>query len=158
MPDTPTHVFARRLRQVRRAAKVTQGDLAQGLNELMGTRLDSTAITRIEKGQRVVRLDEAVYCARILQVPLDSLLRDVEEVDPRAERLRLDLAEATWALSGLEEQVERKRDEVEVTQQRVDAAQYELDGLEEQTARQRSAVESLVRQIADLERDVAGEG
>lgn len=66
-------VFARRMRQVREAAKMSQTRLAELLAE-RGIKIDPTSITRIEKGARGVRLEEAVAIAEALGVPLEELL------------------------------------------------------------------------------------
>ena len=53
---------------------MTQAELAEQVAVLLGTSLDSTAVTRIEKGERAVRLDEAVYIAQVLGIPLMELI------------------------------------------------------------------------------------
>lgn len=85
MPETPKAMFARRLREQRRAACLSQTELARLMSERLGTSVDGTAITRIEKKDRTVRLEEAVAAAQALGVPLAALVSDEE---PEVARLR----------------------------------------------------------------------
>lgn len=73
----------------------------------MGIQIDPTVITKIEKGTRAVRLDEAVYAARALGVPLSVLVTDrdpgvqIDELkrrlDEQKNREAAALSEATQA-------------------------------------------------------------
>lgn len=54
MQETPEQAFSERLRQYREASGISQAALAKQVG------LDPTAITKIEKGNRSIRLDEAV--------------------------------------------------------------------------------------------------
>jgi transcriptional regulator with XRE-family HTH domain len=91
MTDTPGATFARRLRDERRAAGITQGELARRLSELLEVPIDATTVTKIEKGDRAVRLDEAVFAARVLNVPLAALVSEETPAEARLNRLRLEL-------------------------------------------------------------------
>lgn len=71
--ERPEAIFARRVRQLREAAKIPQTKLAERLAE-RGVKIDPTSITRIEKGTRGIRLDEAVAIADVLGVPLEETL------------------------------------------------------------------------------------
>lgn len=72
-PDVRS-TFASRVRQVREGQGWSQEELARRLSEV-GLRLDPTAITRLERGERSVRVEEAVAVAQTLGVPLDELLQ-----------------------------------------------------------------------------------
>ena len=72
--DTPNEVFRRRLREVREARGVSQYDLVRELRAL-GYPMRQPAITRIERGQRKVSLDEAVAIAAALNVLPERLYR-----------------------------------------------------------------------------------
>lgn len=109
MTSTPEARFARRLREERRAARMTQADLAARVSELRGSALDSSAITRLERAERSVRLDDAVYLAEALGVPLASLLSDGEEHDRRLAQLRFELGHAKWREAQALEQLEQAR-------------------------------------------------
>lgn len=115
MPQLPGKVFARRLREERERAGVTQAALAQRLTDLLDHRIDASAISRIEKCERSVRLDEAVILAETLQVSLSSLLTDRTSVDEKLGELRRDLALFEWQVDQAEEQLERTRRSVVAT-------------------------------------------
>ncbi|MDQ0648600.1 transcriptional regulator with XRE-family HTH domain [Microbacterium natoriense] len=91
MPETPGEVFARRLRRQRLEAGIAQTELALRMSRLLGGSIDGSAITRIEKMDRAVRLDEAVAAARALNVPLDALINDEESGESRLRELREEL-------------------------------------------------------------------
>ena len=87
----------------------TQEALAQRLRELMGVDLHQTAITRIERGQRAVRLNEFAALAQLLD--LDTSVyrghgRPLNEEDYSAAKARA---------AELESQVEQARRELEAT-------------------------------------------
>lgn len=65
--ETPSKTFARQLKLARRQAGLTQEALAERIKELGGG-LHATAITRIERGDRAVTLDELALIARALTV------------------------------------------------------------------------------------------
>lgn len=68
-------IFARRLREVRRQAGVTQQQLALRMTEV-GHKLHRSAVAKIELGERPVTIGEAVQFAGILGVPLMELVTD----------------------------------------------------------------------------------
>lgn len=96
MNPLPGDIFARRLRQERARLNISQAELARRVAEILGSNVDSSAITRIEQQTRAVRLDEAVAAAKALDVPLDLLLSDDPAADNEA-RLQQHLAELTLA-------------------------------------------------------------
>ncbi len=66
--------FAQKVRSLRAVRGLSQKRLAGILSERSGITLDPTAITRIETGDRVIRLGEAVAIADALGVPLAAML------------------------------------------------------------------------------------
>lgn len=120
MNDTPGAVFARRLRQARRAASLTQADLAAQLVE-RGFAMDSTTITRIERLDRAVKLEEALALAEILGEPLDALLHDEPEDERRLAELEHELVEARWRASEVEDQLRQARASVVAIEAEIDA-------------------------------------
>lgn len=68
-------IFARRLREVRQQAGVTQQQLASRITEV-GHKLHRSAVAKIELGERPVTIGEAVQLAGILGVPLMELVTD----------------------------------------------------------------------------------
>ncbi len=73
--ETPEQVFARRMREVRESRNGMPQTVLALVMTMHGTKVDSTAITRMEKGTRAIRLNEAVTAARVLHVPLMELLQ-----------------------------------------------------------------------------------
>lgn len=67
---------------------------------LLGSNVDTTAITRIEQQTRAVRLDEAVTAAEALGVPLITLVSDnyawKNEAEIQNQLAELALAEQEW--------------------------------------------------------------
>lgn len=89
--ETTGTVFACRLREERRAKDIAQTALAERISQRLGTVVDGSAITRIEKQARSVKLDEAVAIAEALGIPLSSLLVHRSDVDKEIIRVREDL-------------------------------------------------------------------
>ena len=73
--DFSDSIFARRLREVRRQAGVTQQQLASRMTEV-GHKLHRSAVAKIELGERPVTIGEAVQLAGILGAPLMELVTD----------------------------------------------------------------------------------
>jgi transcriptional regulator with XRE-family HTH domain len=89
---SPEAVFAGRVRERRDFLGMSQAELARGLG-MLGVTLDATAITRLEKGDKRVRLDEAVAICLILGLDLQEVIAPhpgdlTEQLD------RADIAEA----------------------------------------------------------------
>jgi len=70
--------FAERLREVRAHKRWTQDDLARRLNELEFP-LDRVAISKIEKGRRSVKLEEALAIAYALDVSPNHLFTSYDQ-------------------------------------------------------------------------------
>lgn len=91
MVDLSGATFARRLHEVRRSADMSQTELAERVSERLGTTIDGTAVTRIEKHVRAVKLDGAVAIADVLEVPLVALMTEPDAVLVELERAQEDL-------------------------------------------------------------------
>ncbi|MFW0774370.1 helix-turn-helix domain-containing protein [Paenarthrobacter nitroguajacolicus] len=105
-------IFARRLREERVQAGLSQAALAGRVTEVLDQKLDASAITRIEKNERAVRLDEAVVIAELLDVSLVAMIRDRESVDEKIGELRRDLSAAQWRAIQAEEELQRAQDAI----------------------------------------------
>ncbi|WKG03056.1 helix-turn-helix domain-containing protein [Mycolicibacterium sp. HK-90] len=81
-PDGVARNFGKAVRQRRSAIGVSQRKLSELLLEKAGVKLDPSAITRIEKGQRDLKLAEAAAIAKVLGVGIDQLTRDIEDAEP----------------------------------------------------------------------------
>jgi transcriptional regulator with XRE-family HTH domain len=65
--------FGSEVRRLRKQAGLSQAGLGAAATE-RGTPLDTSAISRIESGQRAIRLDEAALIASILGISLDGIV------------------------------------------------------------------------------------
>jgi transcriptional regulator with XRE-family HTH domain len=72
--DSVTSTFADRAKAARLRAGLTQQQLFRRLQVEAGISLDTSAITRIENGQREPRLGEALAIARVLNFGLNNLV------------------------------------------------------------------------------------
>lgn len=101
MKSLPSDVFARRLRAERERAEMSQASLAKKMAEHLGTKVDPSAVTRIEQQIRAVRLDEAVAASEALDLPLTMLVHEdpADENERRVQQYlgELSAAEAQWA-------------------------------------------------------------
>lgn len=71
---TAEEYFAARLKALRVTESMSQAKLSRMVTSAVGYAVDSTAITRVEKGERLIRLGEAAAIAEALGVPLASML------------------------------------------------------------------------------------
>lgn len=72
--ESPERGVARRIKERREALGFSQAQLAAVLKDLTGVALDPSAITRLERGERSIRVDELVAIAFTLDVPVTDLL------------------------------------------------------------------------------------
>lgn len=119
--DTPSAIFARRLREERAQGGLTQTEVARQLSERTGVVIDGSALTRIEKGQRAVRLEEAVALAEVVGQPLESLLHDEPEGERRLAELERELVDAQWRASAVEDQLRQARASVVAIEAQIEA-------------------------------------
>jgi transcriptional regulator with XRE-family HTH domain len=118
-PERPEQIFARRMRELREKLGISQALVATKLRLVEGLKLDPTAITRMEKGTRAIRLDEAVAIARALDLTVDEMLRPVLPPDEQ-------LAQAEKALEPARWRAARAAAEYEVAQRRLDRLRVRL--------------------------------
>lgn len=103
--------FGLNVRDARKAQGISQRALAERLAEV-GLTIDASAITRLEKGSRAIRLGEALAIAEALSTDLEELLGP----DPkrRMEMLRAEanrhMNESRWALREFLDQLLEIRD------------------------------------------------
>ena len=140
MNSTPSDVFAQRLRQERMRAGLSQTQLATRVSSALGAAVYGTAVTRMEKGERVVKLDEAVAIAGVLGVDLTALLVSTSEIErvlqeqraasasaqSRFEEARDEVSRLTLIVRHLEEQRGRKNASPDAALPNV--VKYEVDG------------------------------
>lgn len=138
-PD-PAATFARRLREVRQQAGLTQLQLADQMTAA-GHKMDDSAVSRIESGAtthrstvakietgaRPVSLGEAGQFATILGVPLLALLTEASDITPER-RARLD---AQITVRALQHQAAEHRQRLDDAQLLYDAAARRLKAAQE---------------------------
>jgi transcriptional regulator with XRE-family HTH domain len=82
--------FASNMKRIREMQNMSQGELARRITDLGVEGFHQTTVSRIEKGERLVRLGEARHIARALGRPIEHLLTPHSEIEP-IERLDTDL-------------------------------------------------------------------
>lgn len=106
MNPLPSDTFARRLREERERLGISQARLSRRMAEILGTKVDPSAVSRIEQQLRAVRLDQAVAAAKALGVPLAVLVSEdpVAETEAQMQQYLADLALAQreWEKNRLE--------------------------------------------------------
>ena len=70
MSQSPETVFANQLRAERRRLGLSQADVAEILSKKLATQVDKSALARMERGERGIRLNEAIALADRLSPPL----------------------------------------------------------------------------------------
>jgi transcriptional regulator with XRE-family HTH domain len=83
------------MRELREIGGISQTVLAARL-EHHDIRLDGTAITRIERGSRAIRLNEAVAIATALDVSLGTLLHPAPSPEEQLQQAREHEEEVSW--------------------------------------------------------------
>jgi transcriptional regulator with XRE-family HTH domain len=81
MAVTFSQSVARRVRDLRERHRMTQQDLATALANF-GTPIDRSAVARLEKGERILSLDETMHLARALHIAPVHLLVDPDGDEP----------------------------------------------------------------------------
>jgi transcriptional regulator with XRE-family HTH domain len=86
-------MFVRRLRDERNQQGLSLAALSERLSDQLGVTLDKSALARVERSERGVRLDEAVAIARALGLRLEDMIPSEYSLEEEASRLEQDLAE-----------------------------------------------------------------
>lgn len=112
--------FIRRMREERERARISQTELAARMTRILGSNIDPTTVTRMEKGERTVRLDDAVAAADALGLPLGELLSSTgSERDAELRRAQYDLDNAELLLSNAVAEANRHEAVVEDLKRRI---------------------------------------
>jgi len=122
--------FARRLREVRRQAGMTQQRLAD-LMARAGSKIHRSTIGKIEIGDQPVTIGQAVQIAGILGVPLAELITE------HAERKQQALLDAQLAVASLRREADDRRRRIE-----------ELEVLHKQAVQRLSEAEKRLHHLA----------
>lgn len=123
-----TETFARRMREERQRAGLTQVEVAERLTAMLERPVYDSALARVEKHLRAIRLDEAVAIADVLELPLSALLRDREHVDEEIAQLRQELDEAQWRANETRVVLQRAEDSVESIRRRLEQLEAAREG------------------------------
>lgn len=127
-PTEPTEAtFSRRMREAREAQGATQSAVATALAMMHGIKLDSTAITRMESGQRAIRLGEAVAIAAVLGMTVDELLRPVLSPDEQLRQAARQLETSEWRAAEARAEFTAARRRLERLRERL-TLQDEIEG------------------------------
>lgn len=119
MPIDVSETFARRLRAERELAGVSQTELASRVSVALGVTFYSTAVTKIEKRDREVKLEEAVALAHALNLPLVALITEPDAVQVELDRARDDLLDTEATLTRTRRNIEQWQADAERLRERI---------------------------------------
>lgn len=139
------------IRRLRDAADLSKTQLAARLTEAGLAQMHPTTISRIESGERAIRLSEAVTIASVLGTDVQSLL-DYGGVDSLVKQARADINQNAKGLIGLREAVRgllNRRAMLQYDIERLEAA--DLESIEDDAARE-DAIAVLAQAKAAVER------
>jgi transcriptional regulator with XRE-family HTH domain len=90
-PESPARdevTFAENLKALRKAAGMSQEEFARAMTR-RGIKWYQATVYKVENGERQIQLGEAAAAARILNVPLQQMIRADPETAVQLQRLRL---------------------------------------------------------------------
>jgi 8-oxo-dGTP diphosphatase len=133
---TPEQVFAGRLREAREAHQMTQAELSRQLDAKHGVKIDPTSIARMENGKRMIRFNEAVAIADILDMRVTDLIQpenvttmDPEELRAEVTRVQAELDDLNTKLAEAEKEVQSARYSAAELREQRDRAEARLAAL-----------------------------
>lgn len=129
MTALPSEIFARRMREERTRAGLAQAEIARRITSRLGVTIDGSAVTRIEKRERVVRLDEAVAIAEVLGVPITQLLSDTDPTAERIGELDEELAQHRWRADQSQRELEQARESIAAVEREIAALKAQKHSL-----------------------------
>lgn len=131
--DISDAIFARRLRQVREAARLTQQELADVMAST-GNKIHRSTVGKIENGERPVTVGEAVQLAGILGVPLMDLVTE-RCADSESEQVRRARIRAQAHVRALQHDMAKHAEQLASTQALYGAAEAKLRAAQRDLAR-----------------------
>lgn len=105
-PQTPEERFAHNVRVMREAQGWNQSEMARRLTDAGLEGFHQTTVSRIEKGERPVKLGEATVIAGVFHTPVERLAGDIESVQ-QVGVIRAAQVHATQRREELEQAAER---------------------------------------------------
>lgn len=132
-PESTSNVeasFGALVRERRNLLSLTQEDLRRRLLDGYGIDLSKTAMSRLEQGERPIRLNEVFALARILGIDLSTYGRK-DPVGPQFQELSAELEEATMRLDAIEREISIASMQVAQHQAALDESRAKLASLQE---------------------------
>lgn len=132
--ETTEQRFGRRMRRARERAGLTQAGIAEAL-AAGGLKVDPTAITRMEKGERGIRLNEARAIADVLGSSVLWMLSsegggdiedELEALEAEEKRLVVDLGNANMQMAVVAQERQNIAERLQVLRERADALRTTL--------------------------------
>lgn len=120
MSPSSESILSSKLREERLKRGMTLADFAARLSEQLGGAIDKSAIARVERGERGVKLDEAVGMAKVLRLPLMSLLETEDVRDAEILRAQAEVDNAALLLEAAENDVVRYSTQLEEARARLE--------------------------------------
>ncbi len=127
IPSEGEALVAHNLKIMRKAARLSQDDLAERMNRL-GFKFHQTQIAKIENGTRPIRFDEVLGLAKALNLPAQHFMTEAvaSPDDPHYE-----LQEAGFRLQDLEKEWRTAQDLADAAKARLEEAEREYDEIAE---------------------------
>lgn len=127
IPSEGEALVAHNLKIMRKAARLSQDDLAERMNRL-GFKFHQTQIAKIENGTRPIRFDEVLGLAKALNLPAEHFMTEAvaSPDDPHYE-----LQEAGFRLQDLEKEWRTAQDLADAAKRRLEEAEREYDEIAE---------------------------
>lgn len=124
--------FGQSVRERRLELGWSQRELAERVSKF-GLSLDPTAVTRIEKGQRAVRLGEASMIARELKLPLSVMItgRTITDLKETLSKLQTDAVRAQRYIEEVHVEMNKVHRRIQQLEKK-DAAESEREAEERQ--------------------------
>ena len=143
-------IFADNLRALRDAAEMSQSQFARAMSA-RGFNWQQVTVYKVEKKHRQIQLGEAEAAARILNVPLQQMIRGDTETAIQLQRLRL----RAWRLVDARLKVVDAVDDYDAARRELNSALDDAAGLlpaEEFETLRRDACLEAIRDFAELKR------
>lgn len=125
-------LVAHNLKVLRKAARLSQEDVAERMNRL-GFKLHQTQIAKIENGTRPVRFDEVVGLAKALSVPPGNFMTEAVAGPDEPD---YELQEAGYRADKAQQEWRTARDLEQAAKARADEAEREYNEIAERLAAQ----------------------
>lgn len=147
--QTPEGVFGELVKEAREAVGLSQQGLGDKLREVFGVDLSQTALTRLERGQRPIRLNEVHALAHLLRIDLSRFS------GPTQVFAASDYEQAPARLAELERELAQARALLDETRARIRGEEREAEG---RVAWLDYQVKQLRRSMEDYERRLVEKG